>query len=105
MNSLPVERRRDPRTVCSVLSEILVFSPDGHLKYFAPAIVADISASGLSLNMDLAPTGANKLRVRNSYFEADVYVRNRIDTGAGFRIGCEFLRPLEWLPVHILPTL
>lgn len=103
MESLPYERRRDPRTVCSVLSEVLVNS-NGHLKYLAPAILADISSSGLSLVMDVAPRGISRMLVRNAYFEVDVYVRNITATNAGFRVGCEFLRPLEWLPDRILPS-
>src|SRR3954447_25719840 len=97
MNTLH-ERRRDPRAVCSVMSEILVVSPGGRLRYLAPAIVADISASGLALVMDAVPRGVTKLRVRNTYFEADVFVRNTMPTDNGFRIGCELLRPLEWVP-------
>lgn len=85
------------------MAEILVMS-GGHLKYFAPAIVADISTSGLSLIMDVSPRGANKLKVRNTYFEADVYVRNTDATDCGYRVGCEFSRPLEWLEDRVLPA-
>lgn len=102
MNKVSTERRRDPRSVCSVMSEVLVISPSGHAKYFAPAILADISASGLSLIMDTVPRGANKLKVRNTYFEVDVYIRHTNATDAGFCIGCELSHSIEWLPERIL---
>jgi hypothetical protein len=52
------ERRRDPRTVTSVMSEVFVASgKSGQLRYFAPAILVDVSESGLALMMDIAPEG------------------------------------------------
>jgi hypothetical protein len=94
------ERRRDPRTVTSVMSE--VFTPlgrTGQLRYLAPAIILDISDSGLALAMDRAPVGCKTLRVRNYYFEVDVEIRNTTPLEVGFRVGGEFTGDLQWTEV------
>jgi hypothetical protein len=98
-----IERRRDPRTICSVMSEVFVTSTNGALRYFAPAIVADISNSGLALMMDVAPKGHTKLTVRNTYFHAEMYIRNMTSLDCGVRVGCEFVNRLEWEPERVRP--
>src|SRR4051794_18751777 len=95
------ERRRDPRSVCSVMSEVLVSSSTGALRFFASAIVVDISSSGLALLMDVAPKGHSRLHVRNTYFHADMYVRNTARLESGVRIGCEYVHRLEWEPERV----
>ena len=84
--------------VCSVMSEVFVTSPNGQLRYFASAIVADICSSGLALLMDIPPNGHSTLNVRNTYFHAVMYVRNTTTLECGVRIGCEFVHRLEWEP-------
>jgi hypothetical protein len=101
MDQVTADRRRDPRTVCSVLSEVLVRSSTGDLRFFASAIVADISSSGLGLLMDLPPNGHARLYVRNTYFHADLYVRNTVRLECGVRVGCEFVHRLEWEPERV----
>lgn len=96
-----IERRRDPRTVCSVMSEVFVTSTRGNLRFFAPAIVADISNSGLALVMDVPPKGHTRLTVRNTYFHADMYIRNTTALECGVRVGCEFVDRLEWQPERV----
>ena len=84
--------------VCSVMSEVFVTSRNGQLRYFAPAIVADISHSGLALMMDVPPKGHATITVRNTYFHAVMYIRNTTTLECGVRIGCEFVHRLEWQP-------
>jgi hypothetical protein len=94
------ERRRDPRTVISVMSDVLVPSGrSGNLKYLASAIIVDISHSGLALLMDLPPSGYNALYINNYYFEVKTEIRNitRVND-AGFRVGVEFTSELLWKP-------
>jgi hypothetical protein len=98
MQQISTERRRDPRSVCSVMSEVFVRSTNGYMRYLAPAILADISASGLALVMDFAPTGHQTLHIRNSYFHADVYIRITVPQDRGVRVGCELVSRLEWQP-------
>jgi PilZ domain len=93
------ERRRDPRTVTSVMSGVYVGSGRmGHLRYLGPAIVIDISESGLALQMDLSPERHNLLYVKNYYFEVEAEIRSITPVEAGVRIGCQFRSELQWKP-------
>jgi hypothetical protein len=91
------ERRRDPRTVTSVMSEVFIpLGRSGKLRYLAPAIVIDISDSGLALAMDRAPDGYKTLHVRNYYFQVEVEIRNTRPLAVGVRVGGEFTGKLQW---------
>ena len=91
------ERRRDPRTVTSVMSEVFIPSDrSGQLRYLAPAIVLDISESGLALAMDRAPDGCKILHVRNYYFQVEVEIRNTTRLDVGVRVGGQFTGELQW---------
>ena len=83
------------------MSEVLVRSSSGVLRFFASAIVADISSSGLALLMDVPPNGHSMLHVRNTYFHAELYVRNTVRLECGVRVGCEFVHRLEWEPERV----
>ena len=91
------ERRRDPRTVTSVMSEVFIHSGrSGQLRYLAPAIIIDISDSGLALAMDRAPDGCKILHVRNYYFQVELEIRNTTLLDVGVRVGGEFTGELQW---------
>jgi hypothetical protein len=93
------ERRRDPRIATSVMSEVFVSTGvSGKLRYFGPAIVIDMSESGLALAMDAVPRGHSTVHVRNRYFRVEAIIRNSSSLDAGFRIGAEFTSELEWQP-------
>lgn len=70
-------------------------SLNGSPRFFAPAIVSDISASGLALLMDMPPSGHSRLHVRNTYFHAEMYIRSIVRLQSGVRVGCEFVHRLE----------
>lgn len=89
------EKRRHERGYCSVLSSVYDNSTD-RPRHIGPAVVVDISESGLAMSCDFeVPVGASLL-VRNAYFRAHVIVRNTQKTDSGARIGSEFTRPVEW---------
>jgi hypothetical protein len=91
------ERRRDPRTVMTAMSEVFVAAGKlGHLRYLGPAIVVDISDSGMALVMDFLPDGYNILHVRNYYFHVEIEIRNATPVEGGIRLGAEFTSKLEW---------
>jgi hypothetical protein len=81
------------------MSEVFVASgKSGQLRYFAPAILVDVSESGLALMMDIAPEGHHIIHVRNKYFDAAVVIRNVTRLEVGVRIGGEFTKTLQWKP-------
>jgi hypothetical protein len=79
------------------MSDVLIStSRCANLRYFGPAILADVSESGMAILMDEVPKGYTRMHVKNSYFEVNVEIRNVTRTGDGCRVGCEFIQPVEW---------
>lgn len=71
------ERRRRPRIATLVMSQVFISTGlSGKFRYFGPAIVMDMSESGLALAMDVVPPNDSAVQVHNKYFRVEAIIRN-----------------------------